>query len=414
MLRPVRTVSLLVVQTAFQMTAAAQNLTLRQALDQALGSHPALTASQERIQAAAGLKLQASLRPNPRFIFQQENWRVDRATPLFRPGRDLDSFLYLQQTFETGGKRQKRVDLTAAEQRRTELERDLISREIAARVKDAYWAAVGAQRVHELLVESVLNFERIVEYHAIRVREGVMAEADLLKVQLERDRVVATANAASLQAERGRIALYREMGIGGEYPTGLLSERLDSTVHPLLPDVAQALGNRAEVKLAQQVIDSARSNVRLQHANASPDFEALFGYKRTNGFDTMLGGLQIPIPVLNRNQGNIAAADSTVRAAEAELAAMKALVAAEVRAAAADVNLKQKQITELFPGILRKADESAQIAEAAYREGGTELLRLLDAVRVRIEANVEYAQTLADYRRSIAALETAMGVVGAP
>jgi outer membrane protein, heavy metal efflux system len=414
MLRPVRTVSLLVVQTAFLVTAAAQNLTLRQALDQALGSHPALAASQERIQAAAGLKLQASLRPNPRFIFQQENWRVDRATPLFRPGRDLDSFLYLQQTFETGGKRQKRVDLTAAEQRRAELERDLISREIAARVKDAYWAAVGAQRVHELLIDSVRNFERIVEYHAIRVREGVMAEADLLKVQLERDRVVATANAASLQAERGRIALYREMGIGGEYPSGPLSDRLDSGVQPLLPDVVQALINRAEVKLAQQVIDAAKSNVRLQHANASPDFEALFGYKRTNGFDTMLGGLQIPIPVLNRNQGNIAAADSTVRAAEADLAAMKALVAAEVRAAAADVNLKQKQITELFPGILRKADESAQIAEAAYREGGTELLRLLDAVRVRIEANVEYAQTLADYRRSIAALETAMGVVGVP
>jgi cobalt-zinc-cadmium efflux system outer membrane protein len=162
--------------------------------------------------------------------------------------------------------------------------------------------------------------------------------------------------------------------------------------------------------LAQQSIDAAKSNVRLQQANASPDFEALFGYKHTNGFSTLMGGLQIPIPVLNRNQGNIASADSSVRAAEAELAAAKALVAAEVRAAAADVNLKRRQITELFPGILKKAEESARIAEAAYREGGTELLRLLDAIRVQIEANVQYAQTLADYRRSVAALETAMGV----
>jgi cobalt-zinc-cadmium efflux system outer membrane protein len=390
--------------------AQAQDLTLRQALDLALRSHPILLAGQEKIQVAAGLKLQSGLRPNPRFIFQQENWRVDRATPLFRPGRDLDTFLYLQQVFETGGKRARRVDLSAAEQRRAELSRELLEREIAGRVKEAYWIAVGAQRVHELLLESVRNFDQIVEYHAIRVREGVMAEADLLKVQLERDRVVASANAAALEAERGRIALFREMGLG-DYPAGGLADKLEVPPATLAPDVAQAIANRAEVKLAQQIVESAKTNVRLQQANATPDVEALFGYKRTSGFDTLMGGLQINLPVLNRNQGNIAAADSGTRAAEAELAAAKALVAAEVRAAAADVNLKQKQIMELFPGILKKAEESARIAEAAYKEGGTDLLRLLDAVRVRIDASLQYAQTLAEYRRSIAALETAMGVV---
>lgn len=387
----------------------AQELSLQDALAQAMQSHPMLLASRERIQEAAGLKLQASLRPNPRFMFQQENWRLDRATPLFRPGRDLDSFLYVQQLFETGGKRARRVDLTAAEQRRAELSRELLMREIAGRVKEAYWIAVGAHRVQELLFESVRNFDQIVEYHAIRVREGVMAEADLLKVQLERDRVVSSANAASLEAERARIALYREMGLG-DYPQGGLSGKLESPPPPIASDITTALANRAEVKLAQQTVETAKSNARLQQANANPDFEALFGYKRTNGFDTVMGGLQIPIPVLNRNQGNIAAADASTRAAEAELAAARALVAAEVRAAAADVRLKQKQIVELFPGILKKADESAKIAEAAYKEGGTDLLRLLDAIRVRIEAAVQYAQTLAEYRRSLAALETAMGV----
>ena len=148
----------------------------------------------------------------------------------------------------------------------------------------------------------------------------------------------------------------------------------------------------------------------MQTAIAKPDFEALFGYKRTNGFDTMLGGVQIPIPYFNKNQGNIAAADSGVRAADAELTAAKALVAAEVRAAAADASLKRKQITGLLPEILRKADASARIAEAAYKEGGTDLLRLLDAERVKIDANVQFIQTLAEYRRALAALETAMGV----
>jgi outer membrane protein TolC len=388
-----------------------QDLSLREALDSAVRSHPLMTASQERIDAAAGLKLQSGLRLNPRFIFQQENWRLDRATPLFRPNRDLDTFFYLQQVFETGSKRARRVDLSAQEQRRAELSRELVAREITGRVKDSYWAAVGAERVRGLLEESVTNYDRIVEYHAIRVREGAVAEADLLKVQLERDRVTVAANAASLDAERARIALFRDMGLG-EYPTGKLSEAIeyDGAAKTLEPDVATAFANRAEVKLAQQGIDTARANTRLQAANAKPDIEALFGYKRTNGYDTVMGGLQIPIPYWNRNQGNIAAADSGVRAADADLAAAKALVAAEVRAAAADAALKRKQITGLLPEILRKADESARIAEAAYKEGGVELLRLLDAQRVRIEANVQYAQLLAEYRRALAALETAMGV----
>jgi len=388
--------------------ALAQDLTLREALDSAMRGHPLLTASQERIDVAASLKLQSALRPNPRFIFQQENWRVDRSTPLFKPGRDLDTFLYVQQLFETGNKRARRVDLSAQEQHRAELSRELIAREIASRVKDSYWIAVGAQRVATLVEDSVKNYDRIVEYHAIRVKEGVMAEADLLKVQLERDRVAASANAAQLDAERGRIALFRDMGLG-EYPEGKLSEPLEGGV-PFDSDVASAIGNRTEVKLAQQSINVAKANSRLQTANAKPDFEALFGYKRTNGFDTMLGGLQIPIPYFNKNQGNIAAADFGVRAADAELTASKALVAAEVRAAAADTALKRKQITGLLPEILRKADASARIAEAAYREGGTELLRLLDAERVKIEANVQFIQTLAEYRRALAALETAMGV----
>jgi outer membrane protein TolC len=60
--------------------------------------------------------------------------------------------------------------------------------------------------------------------------------------------------------------------------------------------------------------------------------------------------------------------------------------------------------------MLQRADESARIALAAYREGGADLLRLLDAQRVRIELETLYYRTLSEYRQSIVALETAMGV----
>ena len=57
-----------------------------------------------------------------------------------------------------------------------------------------------------------------------------------------------------------------------------------------------------------------------------------------------------------------------------------------------------------------QADETSRIALGAYREGGADLLRLLDAERVRIDIELLYLRTLAEYRQSMVALEAAMGV----
>ena len=52
----------------------------------------------------------------------------------------------------------------------------------------------------------------MVQFHRDRVREGAAPEVDLLRVQVEHDRLAASARTAALDAERARIALFREMG----------------------------------------------------------------------------------------------------------------------------------------------------------------------------------------------------------
>jgi outer membrane protein, heavy metal efflux system len=76
----------------------------------------------------------------------------------------------------------------------------------------------------------------------------------------------------------------------------------------------------------------------------------------------------------------------------------------------AEVQNRRRQLTDLFPGILSQANESSRISQAAYREGGSDLLRLLDTERVRIEAQLMYYRTLAEYRQSLATLDAASGV----
>ncbi len=386
---------------------AQQPLTSEDAVARALSTHPLLAASSDRIAVSSGIRRQAALRPNPLVTLQTENWR-SYGLPGFRAGDDTDTYAFLTQPFETSGKRQRRIEVAEAGLRRAELERELLRNQVTARVRIAYWNAAGLQKIYELLLEDRAKFQQIIQYHEARVKEGAMAEADLLKVRLEGERLAVSANSAALDAERARIQLFREMG-QTEFPEVRLVDRLDVDVEPGPADVAAALQNRTEVKIARQNCEQAAANFRLQQSLSKPDFGVVLGYKRTAGFHTAVGGVQLNLPFNNRNQGNVTAASADIRVAESELAATEALVRAEVRAARSDVEMRRKQVTGIMRQLLEHAGESAAIAVAAYREGGTDLLRLLDAERVRIETQAMYYRTLGEYRQSASALEAAMG-----
>ncbi|HWC00557.1 MAG TPA: TolC family protein, partial [Bryobacteraceae bacterium] len=351
---------------------------------------------------------QARLIPNPRLFLQTENWRA-WSTPALNGANQTDTYAYLSQPIETGGKRTARTELARSNARRAELERELLERQIIAHIKQAYWNAAGAERIHRAYLENLANFRQIIEYHEVRVREGAMPEADLLRVRLEGERLELAANTAGLDAERARIELFRAMG-QTQFTALRLVDELEGPATAPQADTATALANRTEMKLVREARETAAANSAVQRSLARQDVDILLGYKRTSGFSTVLGGLQWNVPLFNRNQGNIEAADVTVRSVESEVAATEAVIRAEVRAADSDLRIRRTQVSGTLQRMLQRADESARIALAAYREGGADLLRLLDAQRVRIELETLYYRTLSEYRQSIVALETAMGV----
>ncbi|MBK9168304.1 MAG: TolC family protein [Bryobacterales bacterium] len=383
-------------------------LTLRDAVERALLAHPTLAASTNRIEVARGLKTQTGLRFNPVFTFQTENWPP--APPhSFSPSRDQDTFLYATQTFQTAGKRERRIEAADAVLRRAGYEREALERQIALRVKSAYWDAAAAERVREMLADSVAVYEEITGFHELRVREGAMAEVDLLRVRVETERVRISLNNAGLDATRSRIDLFREMG-SPEFPSVRLVDPLEGTGPPPEPDFRQALAQRFEVRAAREALEAARAQMRVERAGVFPDVDVTFGYKRALGLHTLMGMVQVPVPFFDRNQGNVYAATAASREAEAILAATQALIRAEVEAAAADVAVRRRLVESTFPDLLEKASQSSEIARLAYREGGVDLLRLLDAERVRNDTYALYYQTLGEYRQSIVALEAALGM----
>jgi cobalt-zinc-cadmium efflux system outer membrane protein len=136
----------------------------------------------------------------------------------------------------------------------------------------------------------------------------------------------------------------------------------------------------------------------------------LFGYKRNGPTNTAIVGLQINLPVFDRNQGAIAAAQADTLAAEQTLAATRSRLLAELTITKREYEMRRDQCLQVFKPLLDQANQISEITRLAYREGGIDLVRLLDAERLRIEAQLTWVEALAQYHRSVAGLEYAEGV----
>lgn len=389
---------------------AQQSLSLADSVKRALENHPDIAAASERVAEREGLRVQAGKAPNPTFNLQWENVRAWQQ-PGFRIGEDSDFFGLLQQEWELFGKRRQRVRQAGAQIQTAELERELARRQVSLRVKQAYWHALAAQHRLRLFEENLANFEKIVSYHEVRVREGAMAEADLIRVRLEGERLALDRNEASLAAARVRLQLQLAMG-EESFPPVTLSEPLPEALpDPPFPlDTAEAVARRVEVRIRQAALEESAAGTALAQANAHPNLTWVAGYKRSGPYNTVVLGAEVPLTIRDRNEGNIAAAKAGERYAATLLRASQQAVLAEAEAALESYRVYRRQLERTLPVLRRQAMETASIAEAAYREGGADLLRLLDAQRVRIEAQQTYVEARVNYELAIVDLEQALGI----
>jgi cobalt-zinc-cadmium efflux system outer membrane protein len=389
-----------------QTTAGRTSLSLHDAI-QLSQTSPQARIGQDQVDAFQGSVVQAGLRPNPRLYLQSEDLRP-WADNFDFPSATED-YAYLGQLFELGGKRARRLDVARANARQAEANRMLLNQQIAGRVAAAYWAAVASAGIVKLLEDDLRAVDEIVRYNKARVDSGAMRGIDLIRVQIERDRLVLALEAARREASLGRIELLREIGRLPDDPVEL-SGSLDSAASIPAGSVAAALATRADVAAAREAVTAAEAEVRLQRAVAVPDLDLLAGYKRNSGDNTAYTSLQIPLPFRNRNQGEIARAEAAVRLAQDRLRQLELSVNADVAAAQEAYTQQQRVVRDVLPEMRARAAQNLAIMDDAYRTGGVDLLRYLDAERTAFDVEVSAVRTLADFQQAALRLQLAYGV----
>ena len=390
-------------------------LTLSAAVRRSVEVSPLLTAARDRVSAAAGAARQAGRLPNPAADVRVENWdfHADHPTPRWD---NVDFFATLTQPLELGPKRSARAAEAAAAQDAAGSEAQRIRHEVALEAVRTYLGALRARALVEALERNRESLSEIVAILDRRVAEGWSAEGDLLRFRAE----LARAEEALLRVRLERDRELRLLAALLVEPAPVEAARLVRPSLPEIPDgeadalAGSALGRRPEVARARARVAQAREAARLERARRIPTVALTAGYKRSFGLDTGVAGLVIPLPLFDLNAGNVARAEAEEKAAEAELASLESrLLAGGATQIVAARELRARALT-VEQDLVGPAEGARDAANAAFREGASDVLRLVDARRLYLDARREALDLTAEAIFSAAEVRLLLGEEAIP
>jgi cobalt-zinc-cadmium efflux system outer membrane protein len=394
-------------------------VTLRAVLEASVGQHPAMIGARARVRAAHGSRGTAGAWANPVFELQIENAALGNEPPPMEKETMATTMVPLEGLYQRGP-RVRRADAglrasladTVAERRRVSLA-----------AVHAYSRMALAQVVLEASDDLVAWLDTVAAYNRARVGEGVAAEADLLRAELERDRAAALAGLRSADLAVARAALTEFLGDSAsitylastsflvEVPVELLS--FASSV----PESSSLLDQLPTVLAARERLEAADAGISAEKSLLVPSVGGMIGFKWSAGTTSLMWGLSLPLPLFNWNGGAVTRAEGERDAAAADLAAERRSAAArlaEAREAARVLTDRLNRLVEPIPGggvsYLRRADEARRIALGAYREGAVPLFTVIDAARAWGEARITFFEALLAQRESVLALRSLEGV----
>jgi cobalt-zinc-cadmium efflux system outer membrane protein len=398
-------------------------LTLHDAISRALEHEPGLRASRSQIDVTRGLRDQAGLRPNPSVSFsqQQEPGGADNQTRVELQW-PLDLFR------KTG-----RVGVADREIEVAQLATADRERMLAADVRLAYGQAAASVRTLTVTEQLLDATSRQLMLISSRVEQGATPPLDRDMVRVEIQRLNAERALQAGMVERRLVELKRLLGMATEAPLTLrtaLEDLVRQELPPPLSPQSNPLMTRPDVLEAAARVHVAEAQIDRAQREGKPDM-SLFGmYMRMDaGFPqqgiSSTGGLEpirsvfhyvsigamVTLPVLNRNQGAVAAAEAARTSAAAQVEAAQLMAQSEIAAARLRDEHARRALDAYTADAIALARQNLVTVRQTYDLGRGTLLDVLNDQRRYLDVERAYTDVLREAYEAREALKTALGEV---
>ncbi|WP_442112474.1 TolC family protein [Pseudomonas sp. NUPR-001] len=394
---------LMLVLLAVPSLALAQGpvLTLDQALQSAQANNPELASARWGIDIAEGERRQAGVLPNPEVGWEVEDTRSGQQT----------TTLSVNQMFELGGKRGARLDVAGRGSQLAELELERQRNTLRADVIGAFQAALQAQEGLQLAEQSLRLSERALQVVQGRVKAGSASPVEATRAQVQLSEVRLELG----RAEQALTVTYQQLAAVTGAPMAQFS-RVDSigSEDPAVPSRTQLLERleqTPDMRLALVQIDQQEASLNLARTQRIPDLTVSVGsqYSETERERINVVGVSLPIPLFDRNQGNILAAARRADQARDQRNGAELRLRSEVVQALAQWNTANQEVQDFDRSILPSAQNAVDAATRGFERGKFAFLDVLDAQRTLVAARLQYLQAQAQRSEARVRLERIFG-----
>jgi outer membrane protein, heavy metal efflux system len=245
--------------------------------------------------------------------------------------------------------------------------------------------------------DSLTDLQRVEGVVRGRAEAGERSEYDVARIETETERVhVEMMNAeADVDDAAGQLATL--LGFPGWSPraTGNLdpNEGVPTDADTLW---ATAQQRRPSLVAIRQQQAAARGGLFLAQRERLPIPAFSAGTQMTHevaGTSTFFG-FSMPLALFDRNQGAIAKATAQIRAQDLAFEAELAEARADIERATVVLAKRREALTELEGHVVQRVPMLRRMSEDAYREGGADILELLDAMRSVKDIEIAHVQQL--------------------
>ena len=414
----ISTVLLLATSIRAEPIPGAAKVSLDEAIQIALLRNHNLRATRTTIPQSEADEVTASLRPNPTLSTTWGNLPLYPKPPEGYGANIRDSSqvdVGLSYEFELGrrGRRMRAAkDATAV----TRSQVNQSERDLTFQVASQFINVQLAESTIELAKANLESFQKAVDISAIRFKSGGISENDYLKIKLELLQFETDLKQAELDKAQALVDLRQSLGyesVSADYNVQGDFEYKPVTVS-LEALQRQALQNRPDLRAAAQSLTAANSQHALAKANGVPNLTASVDWLFSGGIHAAAVGLSIPLPIFDRNQGEVAKSYHAINQAQEQQAEALGQVMTDVKRAYDGLRASDRIMQYFESGYLEVSLKSRDMSRYSYERGAASLLDFLDSERSYRQTQLAYRQAIADYLNAVEQVRQAVGRRGFP
>ncbi len=402
-------------------TAGAQSLvqsfTVAEAVNEAVQRNLSLLAERANLSIAEAGIISAKLRPNPVLSASADHldWlgthfdEVNGAGPQEYAAR-------VDVPFERGRKREFRTEVADVTRQSAEAQFADVLRRLKLDVNLACIDVLEAKVKLQLAQDNLQSLERLVELNERRLAGGAIPPLEVTRSKVAMLQYRGSVKTAELALAEARLKLLPLLGRQPDSAPVDVVEPLGTAPAAVKPDVvalqAAARTSRPDLLALRREEARTQADLRLQVAQGKVDYTLGAEYRRqqgVNGRGNSLGFfMSVPLPIFNRNQGEIGRAEAAQQKSSQTLTAFENGVAGEVATAYQEFESARELLLDIERELLVPSQEARTGVAYMYQAGATSLLDVLDAQRAFNDTMDTYYSAQAAYRRAQARLVVAV------